>query len=327
MQANESKLDQVATYLAARKARAESWRRNFPRFWTTVPKIIADDVIEFSRWDDAEGFVGREMIEFLIARRDHLGTILRRLQAMGLLISMFFLAGLLSIDADLSFFGLTLKGRNGILEVLLFLSATAGILAGLIEQKRVQISAAIIGAVRAKIPDQLQSIYISSAMDDDFNTAYTSYVTGTYITPTKLNTYISLTAPLIMLVMLVTWAVVSIVIHLAVILELWSKPGLPWIWTYLVICYVILSDIAAVACAWSARLPLPFRDWSKNKTLEILEQLNAAEYWRLMDEIYSPLIKADPSPFVALLQRIGWTVFWAAIIAALLILLIALKPT
>jgi hypothetical protein len=200
-------------------------------------------------------------------------------------ISAFIILGLLSSDASISLFGVSLKQATGLKEILVALSATLAVATIAVSQSK-QLRLSVIDRLIELKTDAKFVAFAKLAAPASFNLQiYVARQFDKWIFPTLLTKSTMILLALLLFALFVSLFALSIALSVYLNVEIFRKPSLGD-WSYVALGYTWLAYVVSVLWLIRAHFPLPFKDMHVIQELEALRKTDPAAYARRLQEVY-----------------------------------------
>lgn len=164
-------------------------------------------------------------------------------------------------QTEFTVFGVKISDIDKVKELVLLASASLTFYSSTISAQAHQLSAIIRGWVAVTYPKNIRtSMWSQFSGPLDVGSSFFGDVGAIGLRPTLAVTTWRVLAFITLVAVVVSIMLVSLYVHLAVIINVFSSPGLSSPWWELILAYVVVADTFAVCTWFFYMLPLPFRE-------------------------------------------------------------------
>lgn len=252
-------------------------------------QLIEDDIKHHA---DVEGMavVDDGFIERMASARDKVAAIAAKYSYAGYAVTAYFLLAILSVDIEISAFGVTLKRVAGLNELLLIGSAVTGALAVWHRVRVISLDAAIKAAIDLKHEEPIRYIYSAAFLPSNhvniFNPNYSPYLVWS---PWKQKFVMGTSIIALIFIFSSLFAAMGFRIYAAY--WVWSAPSTQNGLLRIATLIAPIMDLAALAYGMMYFLPLPHRDYFLDNQAVALRDRYPEAADRLLSELYDEGIR------------------------------------
>jgi hypothetical protein len=264
------------------------WRREralnriHPLVWLAPGRLLQLDLDLF---EDKEGkFLTKELLDDLAKTRDALFERMRKQWIVSVLVFIFLAANYFAINLDFSISGFSLKFAPGIREGLLLLVNIIGVNTLMLQSNIYALDSAIRFLIAKVFPEELHNLYIIRYFAHEHYPAYNPFNLP-HITPTNFTSNILIYGFSALGILVVITSLAATTLNIFIVFDMWRNPAFG-IWSKVIGVYIMAMGLVAVIYTIITRLRLPYRDFTANHELEILEQVDLDRHARRREELY-----------------------------------------
>lgn len=250
-------------------------RRIVPTLWLSPAELFARDI---ELYEPAEGSkFDQKFIEDFAKARDETLALIKKQSIVSLVIFAFLLASYTSIGVDISIAGISLKNTPGVPEALLLITNLLSCYNLVLQGNCYLIESAMKLAIASAFPEQLQPIYRIRYFPHEITGRYYA-VSLPHITQTKLVSRLTGAIIWLFFPLLVIGTIAFIATNLYLLFHfLWLRPNFG-AWSYALLAYILACGVFSFLYMLLSRIRVPYRDFTVNHELEILQQINPEQH-------------------------------------------------
>jgi hypothetical protein len=274
---------------AFRKRERERYSRRTPLRLASQAQLIEDDIKHHA---DVEGVavVDDGFIERMASARDKVAATAAKYSYAGYAVTAYFLLAILSVDIEISAFGVTLKRVAGLNELLLIGSAITGALAIWHRVRVISLDAAIKAAIDLRHEGPIRYTYGAAFLPSQhvnmFNPNYSPHLVWS---PWKQRFVMGTSIIALLFIFSALFASMGFRIYAAY--WVWSTPSTPNGLLRIAILIAPVVDMAALAYGMMYFLPLPHRDYFLDNQAVALRERYPEAADTLLSELYDEGIR------------------------------------
>ncbi|WP_164895809.1 hypothetical protein [Mesorhizobium sp. M7A.F.Ca.MR.176.00.0.0] len=252
----------------SRERRRQRFR--FPRRWLMPQQIVSLDLDMVD--DDDQPKLDRNLLDLLVARRDHIKGNSSRISLFNLSLSVFLLATYFKVGADVSVFGISIKDSPGVPEFLLAINATMALYISSLQANVAILEGAISHLIRKVFPIGISNVVRAALLTEGTIGKYFP-INVPHLVFTDLHRRLG--NLLAYFALLIGFGVVIIIIafNVALMVSIWRESTIGF-YSKLAVAYVAVCGCFSFLFMFLTRLPTSFTDYSLLHRIQIAEQLN-----------------------------------------------------
>lgn len=264
-----------------------TFRKLAPTRWLSSGELIALD-LENLEDQAAESFFTEARLSELADARDKLREKTVSGNRINLTVFVFLLAQYVSIELDVSIFGVSIKKAPGVTESLLCFLILSEFLISILSRNEYLLESTMKVIIQKITPPELKSIRYTEFFPMEQFGPYQPFnipqiIPNAFMRAANINT-----AVFYLIAVLTPAAFLFYAGHIALIYNLWSQPQLGSLSKFLAVYLFMVLAINA-AYALLVRVRMPYRDWTHNQVIELTRQFHPGDLGKRYEEAWGEL--------------------------------------
>lgn len=312
--------------------RWREWRRQrelIPTRWLSSGELIRHDM-EHLEGETATHFFSEDNLRQLSADRDSLNAKINTANRLIFTVFLVLTAQYVSIELDLSIFGISIKRAPGVTEALLCFMVLAQFLVSIIARTNYFIEATMKVVIDKITPPEIVTLVKSRYFPIEQFGPYQAFNLP-HIIPNSFTRSLNLNAAILYFFIIIAPAVILFyTLHILLIYNMWSQPQLGVVSKFLSVYLFFVMGINFIYVLL-IRVRMPYRDWSHNHVIELTEQLHPQHLSQRLDAAWGDIsrerleliklgyLSPDGCVPETRRHRIVWVISATIVLAALLI--------
>ena len=260
-----------------------------PLRWASQGQLIEAD-IRLHVEVEGSSIVDEDFVDRMSSARDKVASTASKISYAGYAVSAYFLLAILSVNLDISVFGVTLKRVAGLNELLLIGSAIAGALATWHRVRAMTLDAAIKAAIGLRHEGPLKYVYQAAFLPSEYMAVFTPNYSPHLIWSPWKQRFVTATS-IIALIFIFGALAVATGFRLYAAYWVWSAPSTDNVFLRISVLLAPLVDLASVSYGLMYFLPLPHRDYFLDNKVVWLREFYPADADRLLGYLYDESVR------------------------------------
>lgn len=266
------------------------WRRFrtlVPTRWFSSGELIRHD-LENLEGEIAKRFFNEENLQLLSSARDSLSAKIISANRLILTVFVFLIAQYVSIELDVSIFGVSIKKAPGVTEALLCFLILSEFMVSIVDRTKYFIESTMKIVIDKITPPEIIGLVRSRYFPFEQFGPYQPFnlphiVPNAFLRFTNINTAIFYLIAIIAPALFLFYAG-----HILLIYNMWAQPQLGKI-SKLLSVYLFFVLILNIVYSLLVRVRMPYRDWSHNQLIELTKQFHPQFLPQHYDEAWGDL--------------------------------------
>lgn len=268
-----------------RRERAEQ-NKITPTLWLSPAQIISMD-LELYATDEGKEKLDLKLLDDLAKSRDEALSAVKRQTILTFVVFLFLLANYLSIKLDMSVGGFSLKYEAGIPEGLLLLTNLMNAYTLIVQSNVYVLESAMKFLIGHIVPLEMRQLYyVRYFTHENYGSYYPTNLP--HITPKSVTSFVRINTGRVFIVALIPFLLLYFACYAALAIDIWQKAALG-IWSKLFAVFFFCSWLYGLAFAASTRFKMPYRDYTINHELELLQEHNPERHRERLHEVFGQL--------------------------------------
>ena len=262
-------------------------RRRNPTKWHSSGELIAEDLAHYEG-EGADAFFTYEKLKELANSRDKQAERIQANNRLNFTILVFLIAQYVSIEMNISVFGVSIKKAPGVTEALLTFLILNELFVSVQARNQYIIESTIKFLINKTVDPEIKNITLAQYIPNEQFGPYVPYNLP-FLIGTKLFNNLTIYSSVLFLGLVIFPAIFFFIAsHIALIQNLWSAPQFGW-WSKALCIY--LYTVLALSWVYAAlvRIRMPRTDWSFNSFMALTKQLHPHQYDQHLEAEFGPV--------------------------------------